>query len=322
MRPQPPDQPYRVAVHGLPHFSRKLTALLQDSGWHVPYHSWLTPIGLASRFSDLAQCDLAFSWWGRISMGKFLWTAKNLGKSRIIMLWCGSDALFAGEDFARGKIDPWVVNRVHWAVSPWLADEVRALGVPCKHVQVSFVEPVAPPPLPDKFSVLVYTPTLKKSHLYGLDLILQVARRLPSIEFHLVGLEEGKVPDAPANLKVSQRVDMAHAYENATVLWRPVRHDGLSFMVLEALVRGRHVLYNYPLRGCIQTTSAEATCRELQRLRDLHASHSLSLNEIGHEYVASEYDPGKVRANLLDLWKQVILSPVAELRESSAVPLL
>lgn len=252
-------------------------------------------------------------------MGKFLWAARTLGKNRVVMLWSGSDVLFAKDELAKGKMDPWVVGRVHWAVSPWLAKEVRELGVDCEHVQVSFVDPFKPVPLPEKFSVLVYTPSLSKADLYGLDLILEVARRLPSVEFKLVGLEEGRIADPPPNLKVFTRVDLTAFYERATVIWRPVRHDGLPFMVLEALARGRHVLYSYPLNGCIQVTGAEMACRELERLRDLHESRKLPLNETGREYVAREYNPEKVRAEILNRWKQIILSPEPRLRESRVV---
>jgi hypothetical protein len=312
-------RPYRVAVNGLPHFCKKLTELVNGDGWEVPYRSPFHPVGLAARFSDLARCDLAYSWMGRISMGKFLRAAKSLGKTKIIMLWCGSDALFAKDELAQGKLDSWVANRVHWAVSPWLAQEVRELGIACEYVQVSFVESISPMPLPKKFSVLTYVSSIKKAHLYGLDLILQVARKLPSMKFTLVGLEEGKIPEAPPNLEVFRRLDLASFYEQATVLWRPVRHDGLSFMVLEALARGRHVLYSYPLRGCIQVAGAEMACEQLERLRELDESGRLEPNEIGRQYVASEYDPQKVRTEILNRWKDLILSPESEFRKSGVL---
>src|SRR6266403_1239163 len=41
-------------------------------------------------------------------------------------------------------------------------------------------------------------------------------------------------------------------YKRASVVWRPVRHDGLSFMVLEALGHGRHVLWTYEFPGCVK----------------------------------------------------------------------
>ena len=302
-------RPYRIAVHGLPHFCRKLTDLLDGNGWEVPYHSLLNPIGLAARVGDLARCDLAYSWSGRISMGKFLWIARSLGKSKIVMLWCGSDALFAKEQLRRGLQDRWVMDRVHWAVSPWLAEEVRSMGVDCEYVQTSFVAQVAPSPLPERFSVLAYAPSLHRADLYGVDLIVNVAKRMPSIRFNLVGLKERRIAECPSNLKVYGYVDLDRFYRETTVLWRPVRHDGLSFMVLEALAHGRHVLYSQLLPGCIHATSEDAACRELERLRDMHSSKSLLLHEEGRRMIASDYNAQAVRARLLDRWEKLILLP-------------
>lgn len=310
-------RPYRVAVNGLPHFCRKLSHLLSgEEHWDVPYRSY-SPIGLAARFRDVARCDLAYSWGGRISMGKFLWAARAAGKSKIVMLWSGSDALFAKDELAQGKMDPWVVGRTHWAVSPWLAKEVRELGVACEYVQVSFVEPVGHVALPEKFSVLVYTPSLKKSELYGLDMILDVARRLSSVEFNLVGFEGGRLPNAPSNLKIFGRVDLTRFYEQATVLWRPVRHDGLSFMVLESLARGRHVLYSQPLPGCVQVNGVQDACQEIENIRGLHASGRLEPNEAGRAYIEREYNSETVKRQLLRRWAQIIEEPASETQKSS-----
>jgi hypothetical protein len=309
-------RPFRVAVNGLPHFCRKLSESFSSDGWDIPYRSPFHPAGFAARFWDLARCDLAYSWTGRISMGKFLRAARALGKEKIVILWCGSDALFAKQDLARGKKDPWVCDRIHWAVSPWLAEEVRSLGINCEYVQVSFVHPVGLTPLPDKFSVLVYVPSLKKAELYGLDLILNVARKLRTIEFKLVGLEEKIVPDAPPNLRVFGQVQLDDFYRESSVLWRPVRHDGLSFMVLEALAHGRHVLYSYPFPGCTQISDPESACREIARLRDLHHSRMLDLNEAGREIILRDFDPHVVRSRLLDRWRRIILAPENRLADS------
>jgi hypothetical protein len=300
---------YRVAVHGLPHFCRKLSALVDGGDWHVPYRSPFHPVGWGARLADLARCDLAYSWTGRINPGLFLRAARALDKRKVILLWSGSDVLFASEELGAGKKDPWVTSRVHWAVSPWMAEEVRALGVECEYVQTSFVSPVAPSPLPAEFSVLAYAPSLKKAELYGVDRILQAAAMLPSIPFRLVGLQERSIPEAPANLQVFGRVNLDEFYRTASVLLRPVRHDGLSFMVLESLAHGRHVLYSYPLPGCRQVTTVQATIREIERLRDLHSSKALQLNHEGLETIARDYHRDVVRARLLERWEQMILAP-------------
>lgn len=301
-------RPRRVAIHGLQYFSSKLASILKDPSWEISHHFY-RPSRLPRFVVDLWRSDLAFTWGGRISRGKFLRTAQLLGKKYVVILWCGSDVLLAQDELTAGKMDSWVAERVHWAASPVLAEEVRALGLSCEYVQVSFVQPVASPrPLPERFSVLVYVPTLERSELYGLDRILEVAEALPRVEFTLVGLQQGETLKGPPNLKTHNRVSpIAPFIERATVIWRPVRHDaGTSFMVLEALAHGRHVLYSYPFSSCIQVSSAGDARLELERLLARHESKTLSLNESGIRTIAEAFTPECVRANLFHRWAEII----------------
>jgi hypothetical protein len=307
-------RPFRVVVHGLPHFCQKLSALLRGSQWEVHYQSNHDPLGLAALARNLHGSDLAYAWGGRISMGKFLWAARCLGKKKVVMLWSGSDVLYAKQELASAKQSSWAAERIHWAVSPWLAEEVRSMGLRCEYVQASFVQPVeAPLPLPDILSVLVYVPSKEKSQLYGWDQILEVARSLPSVTFTVVGLQQVESLSIPPNVKVHGWISNLNPFlEGATVLWRPVQHDGMSFMVLEALAQGRHVLYSYPLPGCIQVNGAAHARAELQRLLDLHESRALQLNSVGMQSIARDFAPAKVRADLLRRWEEIILSPGLE----------
>lgn len=249
-------------------------------------------------------------------MGKFLWAARWMRKKRIIILWSGSDVLHAQDALSKRERSSWVTEKIHWAVSPWVAQEVRSMGLACEYVQASFVEPVpTPAPLPKKFSVLVYVASVEKQALYGWDRMAEVADKLRSVEFNLVGLERGQTLKGPPNIKVHNRVHLAPFLAKSTVLYRPVRHDGLSFMVLEALAHGRHVLYSYPLSACIQVTDVETACVELLRLQRMHESGALGPNWAGIELIERDYRPDKVRADLLRRWEKVILMPDTELRK-------
>lgn len=285
--------------------------MLSSSRWGIEYQSGHNPVALAALVRNLQRSDLAYMWGGRISLGKFLGTARLLGKKKLVMLWSGSDVLFAKEELAAGRMHPWVAGLIHWAVSPWIAEEVRDLGLRCEYVQASFVQPEpAPVPLPEKFSVLAYVPSKEKSSLYGWDQIVEVARTLPSIRFNIVGLQTGEKLVAPPNVRVHGWTnDLTSYLKQTTVLWRPVRHDGLSFMVLEALAQGRHVLYSYPFSACAQVNDSSAARAELERLHALHRSGSLGINYDGRELIAREFSPEKVHADLLRRWEEIILSP-------------
>jgi len=304
------DRPYRVLAHGLGYFCKKLSALVQNDDWQVLDRSGHSPSQLLALVRDLANCDLAYSWSGRISMGKFLWAARLLGKKKVVILWSGSDVLYARQQLAAGIWVPWVAGLVHWAVSPWVAEEVRALGLPCEYVQASFVDLVPhPKPLPKRFSALVFVRDVERVDLYGWDRILEVAQRFPQIEFKLCGLPAGQSLQGPPNMKVFNWIEnFTPVLEDSTVIYRPVRHDGLSFTVLEALSHGRHVLYTYPLPGCVQVIDTSQACGELEKLYACHQAGTLQLNQTGRSYIAREYAPEKVRSELLRRWEEIILS--------------
>src|SRR5208282_4316964 len=90
---------FRVALHGLPYFTTKLASLLRGEEWDVRFRYQPNPAALAAYADDLRRCDLAYTWGGRISMGKFLWAARCLRKKKIVMLWSGSDVLHARREF-------------------------------------------------------------------------------------------------------------------------------------------------------------------------------------------------------------------------------
>jgi len=302
------NRPRRIVIHGLPYFCGKLSRILRDPGWDIRHYADSNPIALAGLAADLLRCDLAFTWGARITMGKFLWTARCLRKENLVMLWCGSDVLLAQKAFAAGKLNCWAASKTHWAVSPVLAEEVRSMGLACEYVQASFVEPVQyPAPLPEKFSVLVYVPGREKAKLYGLDHIVEVASSLPTVDFVLVGWQHEQL-EAPPNLKIHNHVmDLAPFIDRASVIWRPVRHDaGISFMVLEALAKGRHVIYSYPFGACAHAATPSQAREQLERLWALHGSKTLKLNDEGMRLIAQDYSPEKVRANLFQRWEEII----------------
>jgi hypothetical protein len=255
---------------------------------------------------------LAYCWGGRLTLGKFLRAARLLHKNKLIMFWCGSDTLEAHKDFQKGRVDPWIAERTHWAGSPWLVDEVRAMGLVCEYVPTTWVEtPATIQPMPKQFSVVAHLSSAARVELYGIDHLFEAARRLPHIQFHVVGILPGETLRAPANVTVHGRVpSMIPLIEQASVLWRPARHDGLSFVALEALGHGRHVLWSYPFTGSVVAKDATSGYEEIQRLHQLHMEGQLQINQRGADYVATHFSPAVIREGILSRWKRILTSQV------------
>jgi glycosyltransferase involved in cell wall biosynthesis len=292
----------RVLVHGLPYFGRMFADLMCGGEWIFRYYPDQGLGNLTGMACDLWKCDLAYQIGGRVTLGKFLRTAKWLGRRNIVMHWVGTDTLDEQKVLAEREADPWVIQGLHhWAESDWIAQEVGALGMSCDLVPLPSTRiPDFPSPLPEDFSVLVYVPDIQRAHMYGLADILQVARDLPEIPFELVGFSRGRISNPPGNLRVHGRIpDLREFYRKATIVWRPVRHDGLSFMVLEALGFGRHVLWSYEFPGCLHVTSALDAHRAIQRLYSLHRNGCLPLNRAGVQVIEKRFRPQRVKETIL-----------------------
>jgi len=300
----------RVLVHGLVYFGQMFAELMDGDGWEFRYYPDHGAMNLAQMVRELAECDLVYQIGGRVSLGPFLRAAHALRKSRIVMHWVGSDTFEQQQELADGKSHAWVMSGIHhWAESTWMVREVETLGLGCELIPLPSARvPDGPSPLPTEFSVLVYMPVVDRGQLYGLDRILSAARALPHIPFVLVGLYDGTIEDAPPNLEIHGRVpDLGEFYRRATVVWRPVRHDGLSFMVMEAMGHGRHVLWTYPFRGCIRVETAEDAIHEIERLHAEHMVGRLTINQEAVEAIAEGgYLPGVLRSEIRARLEQLI----------------
>jgi len=294
--------PRRVLVHGLVYFGQVFAELMDGGGWSFRYFPDSGLRNLAAMARELKACDLVYQVGGRVTRGKFLSVAHFLEKPKIVMHWVGSDTLDEKRDVGAGHADPWVLGNVHhWAEPDWMVCGVNALGLSCERVPLpSAFVPARPSAMPPDFRVLVYVPTVSRGALYGLDCILEVARALPDVPFDLVGLRDGPLAEAPRNLAIYGRVpSLSEFYRRSSVVWRPVRHDGLSWMVMESLGHGRHVLWTYPFPGCIHTPTADEARRQIVRLRDLHRQGTLSGNQAGAEFIlGGGYDPQYLRREI------------------------
>jgi hypothetical protein len=293
----------RVLVHGLSYFGEVFSEFMSGDGWEFVYYPDSGAANLVAMANALRRCDLVYQIGGRVTFGKFLSAARLLRKDPIVMHWVGSDTLEAQSAVNSGGCEPWVLNSIHhWADSPWIFDEVRGMGIACDYIPLPSPRVSdSPAALADEFRVLVYVPSVKCADLYGLDKILQAARTLPEVQFELVGLRDGPLKSPPENIRFHERIsDLTEYYKQATVIWRPTRHDGLSWMVCEALAHGRQVLWSYPFPGCTHVRSACEAIHQIRELKRLHSAKKLKVNCEGAAFVRSgDYFPANFKRNIL-----------------------
>lgn len=83
--------------------------------------------------------------------------------------------------------------------------------------------------------------------------------------------------------------EMAEIWDSVGCLLRTTRHDGMSRMVLEALLWGKHVIFSWPFPGCVLAGSEDEVLRAIKDFRKLT---SVNLNGISKVQELLTPDPG------------------------------
>ncbi|GBD24471.1 hypothetical protein HRbin29_02149 [bacterium HR29] len=273
----------RLAVIGLPFFGERVAALLAEAGIDARFLP--SPVVEPRRtpwvLAELVRSDLVYAIGSRAARGAPVDLLLRLGK-KVVLHWAGSDVLFAQRDAESGRLSRRVAERaVHWAVAPWLVEELGALGIAAEErplpLPIAWGEPV---PLPETFRVLVYLPE-RPWEPYDVEGTLAVMRALPDVPFLVVG---GYVPPAPLpNVEALGFVpNMAEVYRRTSVLLRLTHHDGRSHSVIEALSFGRYVVWTYGLPGVVRVSGPAEAAAAIARLR----AEAHGLNERGLEEAA------------------------------------
>ena len=284
---------------GHPYFANKLKELAANAGPGIsPYSFVALRKSQLGKWFSLWRSDLIYLIGGDIRPNRFYHMALKLHK-KLIFHWVGSDILEmkAWRDQKRAFSHLLMEKATHWAEVNWTAAELTGLGLNCKIVPLTpTVFPKEVKSLPEKFVVLTYLPA-NRADFYGEATIIELAKRFPEIVFLAVANQTtGPQTEWPANLISVGWVDnMAELYGEVTMLIRLTQHDGLSFMVLEALAHGRHVIWGYPFAGVYQTDgNIERLVPFMEKLYQKHCHNALTINRVGRDFVARFYRPEAV----------------------------
>lgn len=216
----------------------------------------------------------------------------------VFIIWAGSDVIKAQDDPFELEVTK-QEGFINLAVAPWLVEELRDLGIPAEYVPVAGMQAGAPPkPIPADFSVLTYLPQPRRD-FYGAKLVYEVARSMADVKFEVVGAG-GRSLDAPGNVTFHGLVgNMQDRVDACTVLLRQPEHDGTSMLVLEALTRARHVIWNYEFPFVRTAEGVAQVLDALRELQGLHAAGVLVDNRDGRDFVLSTFSRAKI-ANAIE----------------------
>jgi hypothetical protein len=223
------------------------------------------------------------------------------------MHWLGSDVTYALAAARSGRASARLQRRpVHWAEVDWTASELEPLGISADLVPLTSTRmDFNIVPFPETFTVLTYLPE-GRPEFYGQEIVANLASALPGVRFLVAGNAGEARPTADNIAYLGWVPEMRDVYARSNVLLRMPIHDGLSFMVLEALACGRYVIWNHPLAGVIEAHSGDEALASLRLLADEHQSGKLQPNVPGRDFVQKTLSPEAVRSEILSRFAAII----------------
>jgi glycosyltransferase involved in cell wall biosynthesis len=293
----------KVIVVGLPLFAKRLAKSLGNFDKSNSY-TWLNTYyakidKLKARFLiPRAECVISIN--GSIETSKVFDLALNR-KIPLIMIWVGTDVVTATSAFKSGKYrKDYIENAIHFCEVNWIQDELKAIGINADIVNFASFDKTFQlvNPISQKFTVLTYIPN-QRSEFYGPNLFLNVARFFPDINFIIAGTTAEEYQPLPENVKALGWVeDMDSLYANVHLCVRIPEHDGLSTFILEALARGKDVIYKYPFDYCLQAENEMEFKNVLQSRYSLFMDGLWDSNRSGAEFIANEFNSTQILGEL------------------------
>lgn len=257
----------------------------------------------------------SIGWWlkliqSEINVIHYLWglhhplvyILSKLARKKVIVHWIGTDVLKLSENPRKGilwKIGIRMVD-LHLTDFQPLAEELKILGIDSKVVPLIADIPLESVEIswPQDDQVFVYLPEIRKE-FFSEKIIFQLAEEMPNVNF-LIACYYSKDGPSLKNIKYLGFVqDMDKMWEQVKVYLRIVEHDGLSHTVIEALARGKQVIWSCPFPHCFYAKKVAEVKEVLENILKISKP-----NIEGMEFAQSEFNPNKIAAE----FKQIYLS--------------
>jgi hypothetical protein len=290
----------RILILGLPYFGKLLEKDLGELGWQALYlpHPGRSPGGWARVAREARRADIVYLIGSRIDRGSPQDRLLRLRRKPTVIHWVGTDVQIAIDEHRRHNVSLRVAEKpVHWCDAAWLVEELRTMGVISEYVSLPIPIHLPPaPPLPETFRVLLYYPVDDfDREVFDGETLLRLPTEFPEVQFTLIPSPAATLPQPlPANLEARSWVDdMDALYREITVVVRLTSHDGQSFIAVEALSRGRYVIWSFAMPGCIEASGFDAVAACLRSLIEKHEAGTLKVNQSGRRYVLERFGKGR-----------------------------
>lgn len=257
------------------------------------------------------KVDLVYFGHGCHNVNPYLKISKFLNK-KIICHWIGTDVLLAKKNKKFYKVKRYI--DYHFACSKLIKEELKELKIEAQEIailptnmNVNYSE------LPKEHGIITYLPE-GKEEFYGIEYVKHIAKKYSKINIYVVGNNKDSIGLNNVKFlgKISQD-DMSKLYDNTTILLRLPKHDGLSLMLLEALIKGKEVIYCYDFPYTRHVTNKKQLDIEIEDI----LSKKPKFNKLGHEYVIEYYKIEKIKENLNEILINILRNGRKKMKEEN-----
>jgi len=290
----------RVLITGLPLFTERLQVQLKQFDAKNKYYRLDTYYSRKDRIKALFLLpfvDVVFSINGTVQRSRVFDLAFRL-KKKVVMTWVGTDVLKAAQ--TREPIATYKTNAVHLCEVNWIQEELSAQGIRAEILNFAVFERTFSLNIPGApFTVLSYIPG-NRAEFYGIRAFVELAQSFPEIQFLIAGATKEELFELPFNIKALGWVeDMNAVFSKSHVCVRYPEHDGLSNFILEAMARGKEVLYKYDYPHCHFVPDVSDMKTLLKKLHQTFQAGEWKFNENAAEFVKLEFGREKVLGGLI-----------------------
>jgi hypothetical protein len=298
----------KVVIVGLPFFGKRLVENLNrfdKENNYVFLDTYTKKWDKLKAFFKIPKADLVFSINGSLSSsGVFDLCLKK--KTPLVMMWVGSDVEQAKKAVKNGSArKDYLQYAHHFCEVDWIKDELASIGISARIQNFAAFQ--------SDFSLQVFQTSQlsvfcyindRDPAFYGMNELIRLAQHFPKVNFEVVGTKADSFNPLPPNIYTHGWVQqMDTFYDKCQIVLRFPIHDGLATVVLEALARGKHVLYKYPFPHCNYVPTEEKLTESLSELLQQFEEKNLKENLHGKKYVEENFNEQFIFSGLIQAFK-------------------
>lgn len=296
----------KVLIVGLPLFATRLYEQISSFDSKNTYYVLDTYYNKWDKLKALfliPKVDVVMSINGTLTQSKVIDLAFKHNK-KVVFNWVGTDVQLARKAVETNQfIEKYRSEAMHLCEVDWIQDELNEIGIQAEVQNFAVFEKhfEEVPFATDQLNVLTYIANARPE-FYGIKTIIQLAKQFPEISFSVAGLE--KYPGLPKNINLLGWVDdMTPHFNRAQICLRYAEHDGLSNFILEALARGKYVLYNQTFPFCLNCSDFQALEARLKDISKAFEKDALILNKEGAQFVQENFNRKAIFEPLIERLK-------------------